>query len=63
LDKRSERFDREFRELNAKVEAEAKKDAKLSETVTNLWEKCFDFATQCIGRLKGIFNSVGSASK
>jgi hypothetical protein len=63
LDTRSERFDREFRELNAKVEAEAKKDAKLSETVTNLWEKCFDFATQCIGRLKGIFNSVGSASK
>jgi septal ring factor EnvC (AmiA/AmiB activator) len=33
LDKRSERFNRESRELNAKVEAEAKKNVKLSETV------------------------------
>jgi chromosome segregation ATPase len=63
LDKRSERFDCESRELNAKVEAEAKKNAKLSEPITNLQDKCFGFATQCIGRLKGIFNSVGAISE
>lgn len=63
MDKRSELFDRESRELNAKVEAEAKKNAKLSETVTNLRDKCFGFATQCIDRLKDIFNSVGAASE
>jgi chromosome segregation ATPase len=63
LDKRSECFDRESRELNAKIEVEAKKNAKLSETITNLRDKCFGFATQCIGRLKGIFNSVGAASE
>jgi hypothetical protein len=63
LDKRSKRFDRESRELNAKVEAEVEKNAKLSETVKNLRDKCFGFATQCIGRLKGIFNSIGATSK
>jgi chromosome segregation ATPase len=63
LDKRSERFNRKSKELNAKIEAEAKKNAKLSESITNLWDKCFDFATQCIDRLKGVFNSVGAASK
>jgi hypothetical protein len=63
LDKRLENFDRESRELNAKVEAEAEKNAKLSETIKNLRDKCFGFATQCIGQLKGIFNSVGATSK
>jgi DNA repair exonuclease SbcCD ATPase subunit len=63
LDKRSERFDHESKALNARVEAEVKKNAKLSETITNLWDKCFGFATQCIGRLKGIFNSVRVASE
>jgi flagellar biosynthesis/type III secretory pathway chaperone len=63
LDKISERFDRESRELKAKVEAEAEKNAKLSETVKNLRDKCFGFATQCNGRLKGIFNSFGAASE
>jgi hypothetical protein len=61
LEKRLERFDRESKELNAKVDAEAKKNAKLSETITNLRDKCFGFATQCIGRLKGILNSVRAA--
>jgi hypothetical protein len=63
LSKRSEHFDRESKELNAKVEAEAKKNANLSETITNLRNKCFVFATQCIGQLKEIFNSVGAASE
>jgi hypothetical protein len=63
LEKRSERFDDESKELNARVEAEVKKNAKLSETITNLWDKCFGLATQCIGRLKGIFNSVRAASE
>jgi hypothetical protein len=40
-----------------------KKHAKLSETIINLWDRCFDFATQCIAWLKGIFNSVGAASE
>jgi hypothetical protein len=26
----------------------------------DLWNKCTDFATRCVNRLKGIFNSVGA---
>jgi DNA repair exonuclease SbcCD ATPase subunit len=63
LNERSERFDHETKELKAKVEAEAERKAKLSETIKNLRDKCSDFAAQCINRLKEIFNSVGATSE
>jgi hypothetical protein len=63
LEKNSDRFDREFKALNARFEAEIEKNVKLSETITNLWDRCFGFPTQCIARLKGMFNSVGAASE
>jgi hypothetical protein len=63
LEKNSDCFNRESKALNARVEAEIEKNVKLSETVTNLRDKCFDFATQCIARSKGIFNSVGAVSE
>jgi predicted nuclease with TOPRIM domain len=63
LNERSERFDHEMKELKTKVEAKAEKNAKLSETVKNLWDTCSSFATRCINRLKGIFNSVGATSE
>jgi DNA repair ATPase RecN len=63
LEKKSECFDYESKALNARVEAEVEKNVKLSEIITNLRDRCFSFATQCIARLKGIFNSVGAASE
>jgi hypothetical protein len=63
LEKKSEHFNHEYKTLNARIEAEVKKNNKLNEAITNLWDKCFGFATQCIARLKGIFNSVGAASE
>ena len=63
MNERSERFDHETKELEIKVEAEAEKNAKLSETVKDFWDKCSGFATRCINRLKEIFNSVESTSK
>jgi chromosome segregation ATPase len=57
LEKKLECFDRESKALNARVEAEVEKNIKLSEIITNLRDRCFGFATQCIVRLKGIFNS------
>jgi chromosome segregation ATPase len=53
LEKNSDRFDRESKALNAIVEAEIEKNVKLRETITNLRDRCFDFATQCIAWLKG----------
>jgi hypothetical protein len=55
LKKNSVRFDRESKTLNTRVEAEIEKNVKLNETITNLRDICFGFATQCIARLKGIF--------
>jgi predicted nuclease with TOPRIM domain len=63
LEKNLDRFDHESKALNARVEAEIEKNVKLSETITNLRDRCFGFATQCIARLKGIFNSVEATSK
>jgi septal ring factor EnvC (AmiA/AmiB activator) len=44
LKERSERFDLETKELKAKVEAEAERNAKLNETVKKLRDKCSGFA-------------------
>jgi predicted nuclease with TOPRIM domain len=51
LEKKSDRFDRESKALNASVEAEIEKNVKLSETITNLCGRCFGISTQCIARL------------
>jgi chromosome segregation ATPase len=63
LKKKSERFDQETKELRAKAEAEAEKNTKLHKSLKDLRNKCADFATRCVNRLKGIFNSVGANAK
>jgi seryl-tRNA synthetase len=63
LNERSERFDREMKELKAKVKDEAKNNVKLSEAIKDLRDKCSGFARRCINRLKGIFNSIGATSE
>jgi DNA repair exonuclease SbcCD ATPase subunit len=63
LNERSQRFDHEIKELKSKVEAEAERNTKLHEAIENLRNKCSDFATWCINRLKVIFNSVGATSE
>jgi hypothetical protein len=49
-------------ELQAKAEAEAENNMKLRESLKDLQNKCSDFATRCMHRLKRIFNSVGASS-
>ena len=63
MDESSWRFNRETKELEAKVKAETERNTKLHEAFENLRNKCADFATRCANRLKGIFNSVGAASE
>jgi hypothetical protein len=63
LNESSQRFDHETKEPKAKVEAEGERNLKLHKAIENLRNKCSDFATRCINRLKGIFNSVGAASE
>jgi chromosome segregation ATPase len=63
LKEKSECFEQERKDLQAKSEAEAKKNMKLQESVKDLRNKCSDFATRCLHRLKGIFSSVGASSE
>jgi uncharacterized coiled-coil protein SlyX len=63
LERNSDRFNCESEALNATIKAEVEKNLKLNEIIKTFRTKCFSFATQCIARLKGIFNSVGAVSE
>jgi hypothetical protein len=61
LKEKSERFEEERKELQAKSEAE--KNTKLQESLKDLRNKCSTFATRCVHWLKGIFSSAGASSE
>jgi hypothetical protein len=63
LKEKSKRFEEERKELQAKSEAKAEKNTKLHESLKDLQNKCSEFATRCVHRLKGIFSSVGASSE
>jgi DNA repair exonuclease SbcCD ATPase subunit len=63
LKKKSERFDQETKELQAKAKAEAEKNTKLRESLKDLQNKCTNFTARCVNRLKEMFNSVGASSE
>jgi chromosome segregation ATPase len=60
---KSEHFEQERKELQAKSEAEAERNTKLQESLKDLRNKCSKFATRCVDRLKGIFSSIGASSE
>jgi DNA repair exonuclease SbcCD ATPase subunit len=61
LKENSNRFNQENEALKATLKVETEKNTKLSEALRALKERCFEFASQCIARLRSIFNSVGDA--
>jgi chromosome segregation ATPase len=63
LEENSSRFNREIEALHMTLKVEAEKNLKLNEALRTLKGKCFNFASQCIARLRSIFNSVGVASE
>jgi chromosome segregation ATPase len=63
LKEKSECFEQEKKELQEKYKAEADKNTKLQESLRDLRNKCSEFATRCVQRLKGIFSSVGASSE
>jgi chromosome segregation ATPase len=63
LKEKLEHFERERKELQAKSEAKAENNTKLQESLKDLRNKCSEFATCCVHRLKGVFSSVGASSE
>ena len=52
---KSEIFEQEKQKLNAKLETEAKKSSNLQKSLKELQNKCLDFGTRCVQRLKQVF--------
>ena len=59
----SEQFEQEKQELNVKLEAEVQQNSDLKKLLANLQEKCLEFSSRCIQRLRKIFHSVGASSE
>jgi predicted nuclease with TOPRIM domain len=63
LKEKSESFEQEKKELQAKYEAEADKNTKLQKSLKDLRNTCLEFDSYCMQHLKGVFNSVGASSE
>jgi hypothetical protein len=61
LKEKLECFKQEKKELQAKYKAEADKNTKLQESLRDLQNKCLEFGSRCVQRLKGVFSSVGAS--
>jgi hypothetical protein len=63
LSMKSKNFEQEKKDVETKLEAEIEKSSNMQKSLKELQEKYLGFSTQCIQRLKQIFNSVGASSK
>jgi hypothetical protein len=63
LKKNSECFEQERQELQEKCKAEADNNSKLQKSLKELQNKCMEFGSSCVQRLKKVFNSVGASSE
>jgi hypothetical protein len=60
---KSENFEQEKKNFEAKLEAEAEKSLSLQKSLKELHGKCLNFSNRCVQRLKQVFNSVGASSE
>jgi hypothetical protein len=58
---KSESFEQEKQKLNAKFKTEVEKSSNLQKSLTELQNKCLEFSSRYVQRLKQIFNSVGAS--
>jgi chromosome segregation ATPase len=63
LKEKSEGFEEEKKELQAKYEVEADKNTKLQKSLKDLRNTCLEFGSRCVQRLKGVFSLVGASSE
>jgi hypothetical protein len=59
----SENFDQEKQKLNTKLEAEVQKSSDLKKSLTSLQNKCLEFSSRFVQRLKQVFYFVGASSE
>jgi hypothetical protein len=61
--RRSESFEQEKKNFNAKLEAEVEKSSNLQKSLKELHNICLNFGNRCVQWLKQVFNSVGASSE
>ena len=61
--RRSENFEQEKKNFDARLGAEVEKNSNLQESVKELRNACLNFGNRCVQRLRQVFNSVGASSK
>jgi hypothetical protein len=60
--RKSESFEQEKKNFDAKLEAEVEKSLNLQKSLKELQDRCLNFGIRCMQRLKQVFNSVGASS-
>jgi DNA repair ATPase RecN len=60
---KSESFEQEKNNFDAKLEDEVEKSSNLQKSLKELQDKCLNFGNRCVQQLKQVFNSVGASSK
>jgi hypothetical protein len=60
---KSESFEQEKKNFDARLEAEVEKSSNLQKSSKELQNICLNFGNRCVQRLRQVFNSVGASSK
>jgi chromosome segregation ATPase len=60
---KSESFEQEKKNFDAKLETEVEKSSNLQKSLKELQDKCLNFGNRCLQRLKQVFNLVGANSE
>jgi hypothetical protein len=61
--KKSEKYEQEKEKLEASLKTALEKNSNLQESLKDLQEKCLNFGSRCVQRLKEVFHSIGASSE
>jgi hypothetical protein len=61
--RKSESFEKEKKNFDAKLEAEVEKSSNMQKSLKELQNICLNFGNRCMQRLRQVFNSVGASSE
>jgi hypothetical protein len=59
---KSEKSEQEKKSLETNLKTEIEKNSNLQKSLEELWEKCLNFGSRCVQRLKDVFHSIGASS-
>jgi hypothetical protein len=59
---KSEKSEQEKKNLETSLKTEIEKNSNFQKSLKELQEKCLDFGSRCVQRLKDVFHSIGASS-